>query len=140
VKLTDEDARHRFELARVAQLATVGADGQPHVVPVTFAGQGRVVVIAVDHKPKSTTNLKRLRNIEATGRVSLSVDAYDDEDWSRLWWARADGVARVLSEEEDRVEPVAWLVAKYRQYRDNPPTGPVIWVDVATWRGWAYTG
>jgi PPOX class probable F420-dependent enzyme len=128
-------ARALFEAARVARLATVDEHGLPHLVPVVFAVRGDAVVFAVDHKPKRTTNLRRLRNIEATGRVSLLVDHYD-EDWTRLWWVRADGTARVLRG-DDRAEPVRWLVAKYDQYTGRPPEGPVVWIDVTTWRGWA---
>ncbi|MCP2166155.1 PPOX class probable F420-dependent enzyme, Rv0121 family [Goodfellowiella coeruleoviolacea] len=132
------EARARFSRARVAGLATVDAGGAPHLVPVTFAVAGEVVVTAVDHKPKRTTALRRLRDIAANARVSLLVDEYDDEDWTRLWWVRADGRARVLTDERDRADPVRWLCQKYPQYRDTPPAGPVIWIAVRTWRGWSY--
>ena len=70
-------------------------------MPVTFAVQGDIIVIAIDHKPKRSMNLKRLRNIADNPRVSLLVDSYDD-DWSQLWWVRADGVAAVLEEDTER--------------------------------------
>jgi PPOX class probable F420-dependent enzyme len=103
---------------------------------VTFAVREDVVVIAVDHKPKTTTNLRRLRNIAENEQVSLLVDHYD-EDWRQLWWVRVDGVARILAEDE-RGEPVEWLRAKYEQYRDRPPQGPVIEIrvfKVVNWHG-----
>ena len=62
-------------------------------MPVTFAVLGDIIVIAIDHKPKRSMNLKRLRNIADNPRVSLLVDRYDD-DWSQLWWVRADGRRR----------------------------------------------
>jgi PPOX class probable F420-dependent enzyme len=133
MRLPEDETRRRFVAARVARLATAGPEGQPHLVPVTFAVTGDEIVFAVDHKPKSSTDLKRLRNIEANPRVSFLVDAYDD-DWTHLWWARADGTARVT----DDPEPVGWLVAKYRQYRERPPEGPVVRTGVATWQGWAF--
>jgi PPOX class probable F420-dependent enzyme len=139
VNLDVAQARARAAQARVARLATVDASGRPHLVPVTFAVHGDTLVTAVDHKPKRTGELRRLRNIEANDRVSVLVDHYDDEDWTRLWWVRADGTARVLGVEdhaEDRTEPVGWLVAKYPQYRDHPPAGPVIAIEVDVWRGW----
>ncbi|KOV85920.1 F420-dependent protein [Nocardia sp. NRRL S-836] len=119
-------------------MATTDARSVPHLVPVTFAVHDDVVVFAVDHKPKTTTSLKRLHNIEANPRVSLLVDEYD-EDWSRLWWVRADGVARVPVEDEERSRTLGWLCAKYPQYRGNVPAGPVVWVDVQAWRGWSFT-
>jgi len=118
----------------VARLATADGSGAPHVVPVVFALRDDVVVIAVDHKPKRSTDLKRLRNIEANNRVSLLADHYD-EDWTQLWWVRADGDARVLTGDA-RAEPVRWLVAKYPQYTALPPDGPVIHINITAWRGW----
>jgi PPOX class probable F420-dependent enzyme len=138
VSADDEELRARFGRARVARMATVSAAGQPHLVPVTFALRGEAVATAVDHKPKTTMKLKRLRNIRETGRVALLVDEYDDDDWSRLWWVRVDGTARVLEAERDRAAPVAWLCEKYPQYREVPPVGPVIWVDIAAVSGWSY--
>lgn len=135
--MDEAEARARFAAARVARLATVG-DGRPHLVPVTFALRGDMLAIAVDHKPKRTTELRRLRNVEANPRVSLLADHYD-EDWTRLWWVRADGTARVLRA-DGRAEPVGWLVAKYPQYAGRPPAGPVILVEVTGWRGWTAAG
>ncbi len=95
--MSPEEARRRFASARVARLATVSAQGRPHLVPCTFALDGDSIYVAVDHKPKTTTNLKRLRNIAANPNVAMLADHYD-EDWQSLWWARADGVASVLDE------------------------------------------
>ncbi|SDW68535.1 PPOX class probable F420-dependent enzyme, Rv0121 family [Amycolatopsis xylanica] len=118
----------------MARLATADAAGVPHLVPVTFAVAGDEIVFAVDHKPKSTLALKRLANIKANPAVSFLVDHYDD-DWDRLWWVRADGEAAVT----DRPEPVSWLRAKYPQYEEHPPQGPVVLTRVAVWRGWSST-
>ena len=148
-RLTEDEARRRFTACRVARLATVDPAGRPHQVPVAFAaaaGPDRLVT-AVDHKPKSTRRLKRLANIAARPAVCLLADAYD-EDWDRLWWARADGDARVLTpggpdpaERRAYDDAVALLRAKYPQYRDVPPAGPVITVTVRRWSGWqARTG
>lgn len=141
--MTEQDALERFGHARVARLATVSEAGQPHLVPVTFAlapdTPEPVVVFAIDHKPKTTTNLLRLRNIAATGRISLLADQYSD-DWTQLWWVRLDGTAQILSEPADRTEPITWLTAKYPQYQDNPPQGPVIRIAVQVISGWAYSG
>jgi len=136
VELEVAEARRRFAAARVARLATVGADGRPHLVPVTFAVAGDVIVTAVDHKPKRTTALRRLANIAANPRVSLLVDEYS-EDWTSLWWVRADGPARVVEAGPDRATAAARLVAKYDQYRARPPAGPAIVIEVRRWRGWA---
>jgi PPOX class probable F420-dependent enzyme len=128
------DARARFAAARVARLATADADGRPHIVPVCFAVDGDTVYSAVDEiKPKATLRLRRLRNVAENPAVSLLVDHYDD-DWSALWWVRADGRARVLDAAPDAV---ALLADRYSQYRDAPPSGPVLAVDVDRWTGWS---
>jgi PPOX class probable F420-dependent enzyme len=120
--------------ARVAHLATADATGRPHVVPITFALDGDRLVTAVDHKPKTTTNLKRLRNITANPSVSVLADQYDD-DWGRLWWVRADGHAAIVADSND----LGPLIAKYPQYETAVPAGPVIVVIVDSWSGWAST-
>jgi PPOX class probable F420-dependent enzyme len=133
MRLDGEESRRRFAAARVARLATAGADGVPHLVPVTFVVDGEEIFFAVDHKPKSTTDLRRLRNIEANPAVSFLADEYD-EDWTRLWWVRADGRARLLDAEE---RPVRLLREKYAQYREHPPAGVVVATAVTAWHGWS---
>jgi PPOX class probable F420-dependent enzyme len=98
-----------------------------------------LIFSAVDSKPKRSRNLKRLRNIQANPRVSVLADHYED-DWSQLWWTRADGTAIVLESEQDMVEPIRLLGEKYWHYRKNRPEGPVIAVTVDRWTGWAYSG
>jgi PPOX class probable F420-dependent enzyme len=129
--------REKVQRARVARLATVDENSQPHLVPVCFELVEDRIVSVVDAKPKSTPELRRLANIRAHPRVSLLVDEYDD-DWTRLWWVRADGAARVVESGADREDAVAALTAKYPQYEEQPPGGPVVEVTVDRWVGWAY--
>jgi PPOX class probable F420-dependent enzyme len=130
-----DEARARISGARSARLATVGADGRPHVVPICFALDAPdTLYTAVDHKPKRTANLKRLANIAANPSVSLLVDHYEDEDWSRLWWVRADGTAKVVATDP---HAIALLQQRYAPYRADPPEGPVIAIAVERWSGWS---
>jgi PPOX class probable F420-dependent enzyme len=124
-------AEQRLAAARVGRLATVTADGLPHIVPVCFALHEGRIYTAVDAKPKSTRSLRRLENVRATGRASLLVDHYE-EDWSRLWWVRVDGMAEVLQSEP----AVAALAVKYEQYRSARPAGPLIAITPERWRSW----
>lgn len=128
--------RARVAEARVAHLATIQADGRPHLVPLCFALDGDVLYSAVDRKPKRSPRLKRLENIRAHSEATVLVDHYE-EDWSRLWWVRLRGEARVLEEGAVRGRALSLLQAKYDQYRAEPPTGPVIALEVREWRGWA---
>ena len=129
-------ARELFASAAVARLATVAADGAPHLVPVCFAVNGAVVYSAVDDKPKRTTDLARLANIAAEPRVALLADHYDG-DWTRLWWVRADGRARVVTAADERALALEALAAAYTQYAGRPPQGPVIAIEVHRWSGWS---
>jgi PPOX class probable F420-dependent enzyme len=138
MRLAPDEARLRLAAARVARLATISPDGHPHVVPVTFAVDGDAIYTAVDAKPKRTQRLRRLSNVRANPRVALLADQYDD-DWSALWWARADGLAAVLDDEAAMAAPIGLLSARYSQYQDNPPAGPVIAIRVLRWSGWSAT-
>jgi PPOX class probable F420-dependent enzyme len=129
------DMRRRLAEARVAHLATVGPGGRPHIVPITFALDGDSIYFAVDAKPKRTTDLQRLRNIEANPAVAVLVDHYDD-DWSRLWWVRIDGHARVLDPGHSN-RAVDLLVDRYGQYRHARPSGPVVQISVDRMSGWS---
>jgi PPOX class probable F420-dependent enzyme len=136
MRLTRLEAQRRFGSARVARLATVTPEGRPHVVPVTFAVNGELIYTAVDAKPKSTTDLRRLRNIRANPYVAVLADHYAD-DWKQLWWVRADGRAAIIEEPDAAAAPMALLAARYPQYREDPPSGPLITISVTAWIGWS---
>jgi PPOX class probable F420-dependent enzyme len=128
--------RRRVAQARVGRLATVDPHGRPHIVPVCFALERERIISVVDHKPKATTELRRVTNIRANPAVSLIVDHYD-EDWEQLWWVRVDGRARIVSLVDDRdiLDP---LFEKYRgQYGLHPPPGPAIVMSADRWVGWS---
>ena len=127
--------RRRVSEARVGHLATTTPDGRPHVVPCCLALSGLVLYSAVDGKPKSSARLQRVRNLEANPAASLVVDHYE-EDWTKLWWVRIDGIARIVESGSERDAALESLDAKYAQYQRDPPPGPVIAIDTRTWRAW----
>jgi len=128
--------RQRVAAARVGHLATTRPDGRPHVVPCCFVLVGDTAYSAVDAKPKSTLALQRLRNLAERPVASLVVDHYE-EDWTQLWWVRVDGSARVVEAgDPERGVAIVALAAKYAQYIEAPPPGPVVALDIEAWRGW----
>jgi len=138
VNLAAREARSRFEQSPSATLGTADTTGRPHLVPVTYVlTEDDHVYIAVDDKPKQSTDLKRLRNIAADPRVSLLVSEYE-EDWKQLWWARADGTAVVAGFDELADGLLAAFQSRYPWYSANPPAGPVIDITVTNWTGWAF--
>ena len=127
---------------RVARLATAGADGSPHVVPICFVLEGDRVYTPVDEKPKRVLGrlLRRVRNIEENARAAVIVDSYD-EDWSQLRWALLRGAALVLEGGEEHARAVALLREKYAQYRAMALEGrPVLRVTVERVTGWRGDG
>jgi len=139
MRLEPAEARRRFAASPVLRLATADADGRPHVVPCTFVVDevGRVA-IGIDNKPKSASSgLRRLRNIAANPHVSMVVDQYAD-DWTQLWWARAEGLAKI--EESGASHAGYWdlLRGKYPQYAGQILDGPVIVTEVGSWTGWTF--
>jgi PPOX class probable F420-dependent enzyme len=138
--MNDEEARRRFVAARVARLATADAGGRPHLVPMAFVLAGETIYSAVDAKPKRTTALRRLANVTANPQVAVLVDHYED-DWDALWWVRADGTGRVLDPRDAEARAaVDRLTGRYDQYRTQPPTGPVLAIDVEHWSAWSASG
>ena len=134
--MNETEARRRFAAAPVARLATVNPSGGPHLVPITFACEGDTVCSAVDAKPKRSRDLARLRHIDANPAVTVLVDHFED-DWDRLWWVRADGIARVAHDGRELEAAVDLLAAKYPQYRASRPAGPAVILTVSRWTHWA---
>jgi PPOX class probable F420-dependent enzyme len=130
----DATAWSRLAAARVGRLATTA----PRIVPVTFAVVGQQIVHAVDHKPKASRDLARLRDIRRDARVAVLVD-HSEEDWSALWWVRADGRARVVDAADAR-DALDALAAKYAQYAARRPDGPVVIIDVERISAWEGAG
>jgi PPOX class probable F420-dependent enzyme len=125
--------------ARVARLATLDADGRPHLVPIVFAIDGGTLYSAVDDKPKRRDReLRRLRNARERPAATVLVDHYD-EDWQELWWVRIDGTARVLDSGAEADRALALLAAKYEQYVHRPPHAPVLAVDIDGTSAWRAT-
>ena len=114
--LPDAEIERLLERWPVARLATIHADGRPHLVPIVFARSGGALWSPIDGKPKSAARLARIRNVERDPRVALLLDHYD-ADWKQLWWVRLDGRATLVPG-DDAAE--AALRAKYPQYRGVP--------------------
>jgi PPOX class probable F420-dependent enzyme len=130
------EATSRLADSTVARLATVSDEGRPHIVPIVFALDGDTLYFAVDAKPKRTTNLTRLKNIARNPAVSVLVDHYQD-DWTRLWWVRADGTARIVTDGAETHHAIELLTRRYPQYREARPPGPVVAIHIHRLSGWS---
>ena len=135
--MTDSELFDLLEHARVATLATIRADGRVDLVPVTFAFDDDLIVTAVDHKPKSTPDLKRLDHVRQFPEVTLLAEHYDDEDWDTLWWVRIRGRAKVHTSGPEWEHAIELLAKRYPQYREHRPIGPAIVVERTELTGWS---
>jgi PPOX class probable F420-dependent enzyme len=117
--------RRLIEEGRVGHLALLDGDGDPRVLPVTYAVHGGAVWSAVDDKPKSRPGreLARVRWLRERPRAALTVDVYED-DWERLAWVQLLGDVDVLEQAEPGALPA--LAAKYEAYRHRAPGGPFL--------------
>lgn len=122
VHLERAEAIRRAATADHGVLATLGPAGGADLVPACFAITGDWLVVPVDSvKPKGSTALGRIRNLERDPRATLLAEHWDPADWSRLWWVRlslrrADAPAATLA------GLVAALIDRYPQYRSAPFT------------------
>jgi PPOX class probable F420-dependent enzyme len=108
-----------LKTARVARFATLDNKNRPHIVPICFAYDGKLIYTAIDQKPKRVTpeRLARVRNIRAVPRVALLIDYYD-EDWTQLWYVLIRGKAKLIPKTapEEHARAIRKLRAKYPQY------------------------
>jgi hypothetical protein len=101
-------------------LGTVHARRGVDTVPACFAVVASSVAVPVDRvKPKTTTELQRVRNLEADPRAVLLCDHWDPADWAALWWVRAT-LERTALDPSVTEQLRSSLGQKYPQYRDRP--------------------
>jgi PPOX class probable F420-dependent enzyme len=110
--------RDFINACRIARLSTVDASGEPYLVPICYALVDGTIVTPIDEKPKRTDRpLKRVRNIEETGRAAVLFDHYEDTDWSNLRWLMLRGTATVIGPDDDMHQlAIRALRARYAQY------------------------
>lgn len=100
---TDERRAFLGEGTRTGKLATVRADGRPHVVPIWFVLDGDDIIFMTG------ANTVKGRNIQRDGRVALSVD----DDRPPFSFVTVEGTA---SYADNPPEAVAWSTRIARRY------------------------
>ena len=114
--LSPAEALRRATEADHGVLATLNATHGADLVPACFAIEDGWLAIPIDAvKPKGSTALGRIRNLERDPRASLLVEHWDPDDWTRLWWVRVILLRRDAPDElRGRLE--AGLRRRYPQY------------------------
>jgi PPOX class probable F420-dependent enzyme len=95
--------------ARVCRVATVSAEGVPHLVPVCHALAGQKVYIG------SGTDATKVRNLKSNPRIVVTVDEYSDH-WSSLKGVMIQGRARLIERGPGFTRAREALYDKYPQY------------------------
>lgn len=138
MRLPEDEAHARLTAADHGILATVHPERGVDAVPAVFAlDRDGWVGIPIDTvKPKSSPDLQRARNLTADPRATLLVEHWDGDDWSALWWVRAElrwdpeavpGRAAALADA---------LADRYPQYAEQPFTS-VLTFRVLGVTGWS---
>ena len=138
MRLSAEQARARLVAGDHGVLCTVHEVRGVDAVPVVFAvDEEDYLAVPVDSvKPKTSSRLQRERNLEADPRATLLVEHWDRDDWTQLWWVRAQ-LMRVPDPEPARVAHLAAQLAnRYHQYEDQPFTSLLV-LQVVGVTGWA---
>jgi PPOX class probable F420-dependent enzyme len=122
MKLSADEARARLAAHDHGVLSTRYPEGGVHSIPVVFAvdDEGRIGMPIDRVKPKATMQLQRRSNLEVDPRGTLLVQHWDADDWSKLWWARAELELIPEASDELRAAFSRLLAARYQQYRDEP--------------------
>lgn len=121
MRLEERDARARLAAHDHGVLSTLHPERGVDAVPVVYAvDDDGFVGVPIDRvKPKTSSRLQRERNLAADPRATLLVDHWNRDDWSALWWVRAE-----LQWRDDgwgRADDLAVrLAARYPQYAGQP--------------------
>lgn len=140
MKLSAAEARARLASHDHGVLCTVHAERGVDAVPVVYAlDDDGYVGVPVDRvKPKASSRLQRARNLEADPRAALLIEHWDRQDWSQLWWVRAE----LRWQSDDPAGRTATLAARlagvFPQYRHQPFSTVLVLRMVAV-TGWAAT-
>jgi hypothetical protein len=150
VKLTEQEALALLAAHDHGILCTLHPERGIDAVPVVYVNDAHGYVgIPVDRvKPKSSLRLQRERNLEADDRATLLIEHWDRDDWSQLWWVRAElrwhsnhnNQQTQDQQTHDREATLAdELARRYPQYQVDQPFAKVLVLRIVGVTGWAAT-
>lgn len=143
MKLSADQALARLVAHDHGVLGTLHADRGVDLVPVVYAVTNwgpttdTFVGVPIDRvKPKASTRLQRHRNLEADPRATLLVDHWDRDNWSQLWWVRAELLWQADAALDLTEQLASELGERYHQYQDQP-FEDVLVLRVVNLSGWS---
>lgn len=139
MNLTPDQARDRLATHHHGILCTVHLQRGVDAVPVAYSvDDDGYVGVPIDRvKPKSSLRLQRERNLEADPRATLLAEHWDTDDWTQLWWVRAELRWQGNHAQERQPDLAERLAKRYPQYRDRPFVRVLVFrtVDLTGWAG-----
>ena len=102
---------------RVCRMATVSADGRPHLIPVCHVlASGKLYIGSGDEGAK-------VRNIKVNPHVTVTVDLYSDH-WAALKGVMVQGRAKLIERGPAFQRARRKLYEKYPQYSKEAAISP----------------
>ena len=124
-----------IDSTRVPPMGFVDDGRHPRVLPGTYALARERLWTAIDAKPKRAgVEPARLRYLRRDPRAAITIDSYSD-DWTELAWVQVLGPVEII-EAERAPDAIESLAAKYEQYRDVSPAGPLLAVTPERFLSW----
>jgi hypothetical protein len=140
MRLTGKDARQRLAAHSHGVLCTLHPERGPDPVPVVYAVRDDHVGVPIDSvKPKTNVRLQREDNLEADPRAALLVEQWDAEDWSRLWWVRAQ-LEHVPDPSASLTNGLAARLARTVPQYAGQPFHRILVCRIVAVTGWSATG
>ena len=138
MRLSREAARARLIGNVHGVLCTMHPDRGPDPQPVVYAvSDDDHVGVPIDSvKPKSSTRLRREDNLDVDPRAALLVEHWDQVDWSRLWWVRAQ-LHHVADPPQSVIDDLADRLSHAVPQYSGKPFHRVLVCRVVAVTGWA---
>ncbi|MFN3219881.1 MAG: hypothetical protein ACE367_25615 [Acidimicrobiales bacterium] len=141
MNLSPAQSHERLSAHDHGVLATMHVVRGADLVPVVYTVVDGHVGVPVDLvKPKASTRLQRERNLESDPRATLLIEHWDRDDWSTLWWVRAqlrwlgdDGSGAVSDLSACMADRLAECHLQYRRH----PFARLLVFHVEAVAGWA---
>ena len=137
MRLTENEARSRLTSHDHGILCTLHVERGVDAVPVVYAVVDDHVGVPIDRvKPKAGGRLQRERNLAQDPRATLLIEHWDRDEWSRLWWVRAELRWQIAGSEPRTAALAAQLADRFAQYRDQP-FARMLLLRIVSVTGWA---
>ena len=108
IQLTDEELRELLDNAHTVQVASIGPDGRPHLVPMWFVVDDEGCVVFSTYRTS-----QKVRNIERDPRVTLLIE--DGVVYDKLRGVMIEGEAELIHDADATRDLMRLVGAKYYQ-------------------------